>query len=316
MQKQARSFEVRAAGDDFALVGRAVKYNSVSSNELMPGVREMIAPGAFSAHLATKPDVVCLFNHNIRGSLPLGRLSSGTLTLSDSADGLSFRCVLDKNNTQHKDVYASVKRGDIKECSFSFAPTDETQETGEYNGEQCSVRVIRAAQIYDVSVVTDPFYGQGDTNVAARAAADASWSAFLKRILDMPSDWKRSERIHAAGLAVAAGQRSDDDDNEVDDGSDYTDEMQEAIGERFGSTRSGAHPAHFLVRYDATRCYTRHLDSDTRCRMTYKRDDTDKSYSFGECEPDSDYEPDQRSQAALDDERLRIRMANAAGRSK
>ncbi|MGA8490407.1 MAG: HK97 family phage prohead protease [Terriglobales bacterium] len=313
-QKETRSFEVRAAkGKDFVLEGRAVSYNTVSTSELAPGVREQFAPGAFTKSLASGrgTDLVCLLNHDFKG-LPLGRVSNRTLQVSDGPEGLDFSCQLDKTNPAHVAVFASVSRGDICSCSFTFTdPVDVFTQ-----GENCTLRTVTSAELWDVSVVTLPFYGDDATNVAARSAAAVSNSELLAKVLALPEQWAREERIHKANVAVAS-TRSDTDDSDPDVEEDYTEEMQKAIHERFGSTRSGAHPAHFLVRYDAARCYTRHLDSDTRCRMAYQRDDTDESYTFGECEPDADYsgEIGDRSQIAQDDENLRRRMAIAAGRA-
>jgi len=317
MKTESRSFEVRAAkGKDFVLEGRAVSYNQVSSNELAPGCREQFAPGAFTKSLAEGrgTDLVCLLNHDMQ-ALPLGRVSNKTLQVSDGKDGLDFCCQLDKTNPAHQAVFASVSRGDISQCSFSFTEPVDVFTPGTYEGEDCTVRTVTSAELIDVSVVTLPFYGGDATSVAARAAAAVDNSGLLAKVLALPEQWAREERIHKANVAVLS-TRSDTDDSDPDTEQDYTEEMQKAIHERFGSTRSGAHPAHFLVRYDAARCYTRHLDSDTRCRMAYNRDDTDESYTFGECEPDADYsgEIGDRSQIAQDDENLRIRMAIAAGR--
>jgi HK97 family phage prohead protease len=315
---ETRSFELRAAKNaEFVLTGRAVSYNQVSSNELAPGVREQFAPGAFTKSLAEGrgTDLVCLLNHDMTG-LPLGRVSNQTLTVSDGDEGLDFRCQLDKTNPAHVAVYASVKRGDISQCSFSFISPVDDFAPGKYNGADCVIRTVSSAELIDVSVVTLPFYGDDATSVAARSAAAAATSELLAKVQAMPGEWARQERIHQANIAVLS-TRADDYDSDPDTEPDYTEEMQKAIHERFGSTRSGAHPAHYLVRYDAARCYTRHLDSDTRCRMAYTRNDKD-DYDFGECEPDCDYagEIGDRSQIAQDDEHLRIRMANAAGRTR
>ena len=50
----------------------------------------------------------------------LGRTLNKTLTLTDTLDGLNFVCALNKDSQAHRDLYASVKRGDLSECSFAF----------------------------------------------------------------------------------------------------------------------------------------------------------------------------------------------------
>ncbi len=179
-----RNFQIRAAqGEEFVLAGRALSYNEISSNELAPGVREKIMPGCFRASLASTP-VVALFNHQEMTTLPLGRTENGTLKIQDSDSGLDFRVQLDKNNSFHRDVYASVKRGDISECSFQFICQDEDFAQDRYQGQPCMVRCVRIAELRDLSVVTNPFYGAGATNVDARnvAADDAARAARVAKI--------------------------------------------------------------------------------------------------------------------------------------
>jgi hypothetical protein len=179
---ERRTAAIRAAdGEEFVLAGRALSYNEVSSNELYPGVREQIAPGAFRDSLASGTDVKALLNHDSTG-LPLGRTGNGTLQLKDSADGLDFRIQLDRNNSFHQQVYASVARRDLADCSFAFQCEDEDQVDGEYNGQRCQVRTIRKASIFDVSVVNSAFYGNDATGVAARST-DAAWLAQKKDFL-------------------------------------------------------------------------------------------------------------------------------------
>jgi HK97 family phage prohead protease len=202
--KNVTRFQIRAAEDKkFMLVGRAVAYNKVSSNQLAPGVREMFAPGAFRKSLASGKDVVCLLNHNSQSALPLGRRSNGTLELEDDEDGLRFRCQLDSGNTQHRDVYRSIQRGDIKECSFAFNAADEDLIDGEYEGERCKVRCVREADIHDVSVVTSPFYGDDATGVAARSKNEPN--ELLERALAMPAQWEQQERINRVTREILKG---------------------------------------------------------------------------------------------------------------
>jgi len=131
------------------------------------GMTEKVAPGAFADCLRTGPDVKCLVNHNT--DRILGRTKSGTLTLTDGPDALRFRCQLDKNSQAHRDFYASVQRGDMNECSFAFVCKEQSIEKGE-GGQQ--VRVVKKADLMDVSIVTYPFYSaEGSTSAEARNAS-------------------------------------------------------------------------------------------------------------------------------------------------
>src|SRR5579862_1952244 len=97
------------------ITGYAALY-SVLSNELAPGVREKIAPGAFDAAL-TKSEVTANINHD--DTFLLGRTSSGTLTLSTDSMGLRFEVVL-PDTSYARDLGVLMSRGDIRECSFAF----------------------------------------------------------------------------------------------------------------------------------------------------------------------------------------------------
>jgi HK97 family phage prohead protease len=159
--KQVRTVhaELRDSGsDDFALVGYASVFNTLSHN--LGGFRETIKPGTYSRSIREKADVKALFNHapdNI-----LGRTKSGTLTLSEDARGLKFRCQLDKNSQAHRDLYSAVKRGDIDECSFAFTVPAGGQQWAPgkdpETGEDCAIRTISDVDLIDVSVVTYPAY--------------------------------------------------------------------------------------------------------------------------------------------------------------
>jgi len=165
IQRRSAS-ELRAATDDFALIGYAAKYNSMSKD--LGGFREVILRGAFARSLTEGADVKCTFNHapdNI-----LGRTQSGTLSLSDDSIGLHFRCQLDRNQTAHRDLYSAVKRGDITECSFAFtvAPGGQQWEEGpQENGQAMYKRTLTDVDLIDVAAVVYPAYPA--TAVAARS---------------------------------------------------------------------------------------------------------------------------------------------------
>jgi HK97 family phage prohead protease len=99
---------------------------------------------------------------------------SGTLKVAEDDKGLAFRCQLDKNQQAHRDLHASVKRGDISECSFAFSVPDggaDFSDGKDETGQRCLKRTLRNVTLHDVSVVTHPAYPQ--TSVDARAAGTA-----------------------------------------------------------------------------------------------------------------------------------------------
>jgi uncharacterized protein len=158
-----------ASGSAFELAGLAAAYNKLSGN--IGGFRERIAPGAFTRTLASKPDVLCLLNHD--QNKILGRTTSGTLSLSDSPEGLRFVCKLDPNQQSHKDLYSSVKRGDLSECSFAFSTPDggdKWDEAKDDKGQRFVRRTLTNVTLHDCSIVCTPAY-PGSTSVGARSAA-------------------------------------------------------------------------------------------------------------------------------------------------
>src|ERR1019366_5815457 len=94
----------------------AITYGALSSN--LGNFREVNKPGAFAAHLATQPDVKFLFNHS--PDHILGRTKNGTLKIIDTTTALKFENQLDANNSQHRDLFQSIRRGDIDSMSFAF----------------------------------------------------------------------------------------------------------------------------------------------------------------------------------------------------
>jgi HK97 family phage prohead protease len=117
--------------------------------------------------------VKCLVNHD--HNQVLGRQANKTLTLSDSPDGLNFVCRLNRDSQAHRDLYASVKRGDLSECSFAFiVDGDDGQSFSAPDNNGLLTRTIKRAKLLDVSVVASPAYGNGATSVDARSAAAAA----------------------------------------------------------------------------------------------------------------------------------------------
>jgi uncharacterized protein len=165
-QKEVRYLparELRAttnADGSRTLSGYAAVFNSLSVD--FGGWQEMIAPGAFTRSLMSSPDVVCLRDHD--NAILLGRTSSKTLTLEQDATGLRFDCAL-PNTTQAADLAVLMDRGDINGCSFAFICNMDDWKT---TGDGVTVRTIIEAELYDVSVVTQPAYP--DTSASLRSA--------------------------------------------------------------------------------------------------------------------------------------------------
>ena len=168
-----------AAGDAMQIEGYAAKFGVVSK-PIGGQFREVIQKGAFARCLQDMDgaddddDCRCTVNHDTNQIL--GRTKNKTLTLSEDERGLKFRCQLNPDSQAHRDLHASVKRGDIDACSFAFGMTQEGQEwTDDYmdpeTNSRCTLRTINSvASLFDVSVVTNPAYPR--TQVDHRSALE------------------------------------------------------------------------------------------------------------------------------------------------
>ena len=113
--REIRAMETIKAVDDEQMIveGYALRFNTLSND--LGGFVETISPEALKE--ADLSDVRCYFDHDT--SKVLGRTTSETLELNVDDEGLYFRCQL-PNTTYAKDVYESIRRGDINQCSFGF----------------------------------------------------------------------------------------------------------------------------------------------------------------------------------------------------
>lgn len=151
----------RAADDKPAkLTGYAARFNKDSLD--LGGFVERIRPGAFTKTIGTS-DVRALVNHD--ENLLLGRTKSGTLRLVENERGLKFEIDLPDTQTA-KDTAASIERGDMDGCSFSFRTITDEWHKGK-DGQPDTRTLIEIDPLYDVGPVTYPAYP--DTSVAVRS---------------------------------------------------------------------------------------------------------------------------------------------------
>jgi uncharacterized protein len=171
----------RAADGSRTIVGYASVFAPAQSEDL-GGFREQIDRHAFDAHLATNPDVRCLWNHD--PNHVLGRTTAGTLKLSTDSKGLRYECKLPDTQAA-QDLATSMERGDIDQSSFGFTCSqDNWQQTPE--GE--ALRTVLAAQLFDVSPVTFPAYT--DATAGIRAAIRSMPADLRSKLKQRRSDAK------------------------------------------------------------------------------------------------------------------------------
>src|SRR5690625_5275946 len=130
-----------------------------SETELFPGAFEEIAPGAFDNTLSN--DIRALVNHDT--GFVLGRNKSNTLELKVDSRGLWGSIKINENDTDAVNLYESVKRGDVDQCSFGF---NILKEDTDYRDDGSIKWTIREIDLHEVSIVTFPAYPE--TSVQAR----------------------------------------------------------------------------------------------------------------------------------------------------
>lgn len=153
----------RRADDEgkVTVIGYAAVFGDVA--DIGGWFDEVIAFGAFTETLKTA-DVLAYFDHD-RGRI-LGRVSSGSLRLTEDAKGLAVEIDL-PDTTDGRDVRALIERGDVKGMSFGFHVTKEQwDETGDK-----PKRTILAVDLREVSIVSEPAYD--GTSIAMRSLDEA-----------------------------------------------------------------------------------------------------------------------------------------------
>lgn len=156
MRTIASEFKTREDGEEKRIEGYFAVFNS--NYEIMPGMSESIAPGAFSDTLGG--DIRALIDHETM--YVLGRNKAGTLELREDAHGLWGSILLNPNDQDAMNLYARVQRGDVDQCSFGFDILEESEvhENGNVHW------TIEKVKLYEVSCCTFPAYAE--TSIQAR----------------------------------------------------------------------------------------------------------------------------------------------------
>lgn len=172
-EHRAYEFEVRATEETSdALILRG--YAAVFDQETDVGgmFREVVRPGAFTKTLSESKGIKALRNHNT--DVVLASVSGGTLDLAEDDKGLPVELRMDPLNTDHRNTYQSVKRGDITKMSFAFTPIKSTWSIDE-SADIPDLRELIELKLFEVSPV--PFPAYEGTSLQARAEARAIYDA-------------------------------------------------------------------------------------------------------------------------------------------
>jgi len=140
---------------------------------------EIIARGAFDG--CDFDDVLFFVNHDMQ-KIPLARSrrnnSSSTMRLSIDNVGLSVSADLDtENNSEARQVYSSIDRGDISGMSFCFCVAEDKWDS--LDTDMPTRTILKIAKVYEVSAVNSPAYDLTDISARDKAALENA-----KRSLD------------------------------------------------------------------------------------------------------------------------------------
>ena len=157
--KRSYEFECRAEEDPergSVLIGRPIVYES--KTDIGGWFSETIARGALNKTDLT--DVRFLVNHDT-SKIPLARsrknTENSTMRLTVDDDGMAIRVVLDtENNSEARNLYSAVQRGDVSGMSFMFSVNG--QEWEDLESDYPHRRITDIGSVVEVSAVTFPAY--------------------------------------------------------------------------------------------------------------------------------------------------------------
>ena len=160
-------FEVRAEKDEKKgniIVGRPIVYDV--KTDICGMFAEIIDKGALDK--TDLRDVRFLVNHDI-SKIPLARsrknTKNSTMQLTVDDKGMEIKVALDtENNTEAKNLYSAIERGDISGMSFMFGVDKEEWENLKSDYPTRHIKAI--STVIEVSAVTFPAYEE--TSITAR----------------------------------------------------------------------------------------------------------------------------------------------------
>lgn len=171
---RAYNFELRAENDDKNgdhIVGRPIVYDSKTD---LGYFDEIIERGALKK--TNLKDVRFLVNHNT-DMIPLARSrnnnENSTMQMEVDDKGMNIRVNLDtENNSEAKNLYSAIKRGDISGMSFMFSIDKEEWE--ELESDHPTRRIKEIGTVLEVSAVTFPAYEATEISARSKEALESA----------------------------------------------------------------------------------------------------------------------------------------------
>lgn len=171
------SFDIRSeqTDDEVGIItGRPIVYDSMTD---LGYFNEVIERDALIG--TNLKDVRFLVNHDT-SMIPLARsrnnTPNSTMQMAVDDDGMGIRVNLDiKNNSDARNLYSAIDRGDISGMSFMFRVKDE--EWDDIDSDHPTRRIKSISDVIEVSAVTFPAYDATSISVRNKEALDNARSA-------------------------------------------------------------------------------------------------------------------------------------------
>lgn len=197
-EQRSYSFEIRAEQNEDGtgiVTGRPVVYNSKTD---LGYFYEVIERGALNG--ADLKDVRFLVNHDT-SKIPLARSrnnnANSTMQLMPDDQGMGIRVNLDvKNNSEARNLYSAIERGDISGMSFMFRIDDE--EWTDLESDHPTRHVRKISDVVEVSAVTFPAYDATSISTRNKQALDNARSALdsaRKKSLDSDLELAKAKAL-------------------------------------------------------------------------------------------------------------------------
>lgn len=157
--------EIRATRDDkMTIGGYAGQFNKLSQN--LGGFVERYAPTFWNKSRGDGwPGVLARYNHD--DNRLLGTTGGNTLRMSLDDVGALYEVDLDGDISYHRDLYALVKRGDVRKSSQAFVVFEEEWGTTD---QGFPLRTLISGKQVDVAPVNTPAYE--DSSVGLRGLGE------------------------------------------------------------------------------------------------------------------------------------------------
>lgn len=188
-ERRAYDFEIRAEINEETSVGvvtgRPIVYDSRTD---LGYFDEIIERGALDK--TDLRDVRFLVNHDL-SRIPLARSrnnnANSTMQMTVDDQGMAIRVNLDvENNSEARNLYSAIERGDISGMSFMFSIDGERWEG--LDTEHPTRHITAISNVIEVSAVTFPAYEDTEINVRNREALESAKTALESAQRSLESD--------------------------------------------------------------------------------------------------------------------------------